>query len=152
MRRTEPAFLGGAVAVAMALMTPMASAQGTGVNPARPVPPQTNQTPGLEAPAEKRSYETVNRATTIHSDDLIGAKVRNEQDETIGTIAALLISTDARVEGVVLDVGGFLGIGARQVVVPMEQLSMNGADVRLQRGSRDSLRGLPPYQRSREGR
>lgn len=150
MRRS--ASLGGGAAVALALVAPVALAQGTGASPARPVPPQTNQTPGLEAPAEKRSYETVSRATTIHSDDLIGAKVRNEQDETVGTIAALLISTDARIKGIVLDIGGFLGIGARQVVVPMERLSMNGADVRLQQGSRDSLRSLPPYQRSRDNR
>ncbi|MGE0661181.1 MAG: PRC-barrel domain-containing protein [Reyranellaceae bacterium] len=150
MRSTQPKLIAGCLA--LALVAPTALAQGTGVSPTRPIPPQTNQTPGLEAPAEKRSYEAVNRATTIHSDDLIGAKVRNERDETIGTIAALLISTDARVEGVVLDVGGFLGIGARQVVVPMARLSMNGADVRLQEGNRDSLRSLPPYQRSRDRR
>lgn len=145
-------FPGGGAALALALVAPVALAQGTGVPPTRAVPPQTNQTPGLEAPPEKRSYEAVNRATTIHSDDLIGAKVRNERDESIGTIAALLISTDARIEGVVLDVGGFLGIGTRQVVVAMERLSMSGADVRLQKGSRDSLRVLPPYQRSRDNR
>lgn len=134
--------------------------------PPTTIPPATNQTPGLRAPAETRpgeparaenpggvpatrpsSEETMNIATAVHSDDLIGAHVRNVSNEKIGTVEALLISPDGKVAGVVLDVGGFLGVGTRQVVVPMELLSMTGKDVRLVEGTKDSLRALPPYQR-----
>ena len=136
------------VAAALAFLPGLALGQQN--PPLKPIPPDTNQTRGLEAPAEKRAYETVNSATTIHSDDLIGAAVRNEQDETIGTVDGLLISTGARVEGVVLDVGGFLGIGSRQVVVTMDQLSMIGDDLRLTDATRESLKKLPPYQGKRK--
>lgn len=135
--------------------------------PPTAIPPATNQTPGLRAPAETRpgeparatnpggvpgkppsaTSEPVNIATAVHSDDLIGASVRNERNESIGTVEALLISPDGRIAGVVLDVGGFLGMGKRQVVVPMAQLSMAGKDVRLTEGTKESLRTLPPYQR-----
>ena len=135
-------------AAALAFLPAVALAQQSGV-PFKPIPPDTNQTRGLEAPDENRTLATVNSATAIHSDDLIGATVRNEQDETIGTVDGLLISTDAKIEGVVLDVGGFLGIGSRQVVVKMDQLSMIGDDLRLTNASRDSLRKLPPYQSKR---
>lgn len=130
------------------------------------VPPATNQTPGLPAPPETRPgeparavnpggvpngaptrVEAVNIATAVHSDDLIGATVRNDRNDSIGTVDALLISPDGKVAGVVLDVGGFLGIGGRQVVVPMDELSMTGKDVRLDRGTRETLQTLPPYQR-----
>lgn len=130
------------------------------------VPPATNQTPGLQAPPETRPgepararnpggipndaptrVEAVNIATAVHSDDLIGATVRNDRNQTVGTINALLISPDGKVAGVVLDVGGFLGVGGRQVVVAMDDLSMAGKDVRLNHGSKETLQTLPPYQR-----
>jgi hypothetical protein len=147
--------------VAMAQQTPPAS----NTNPPTAIPPATNQNPGLRAPAETRpgeparadnpggvpgkpgAVEPVNIATAVHSDDLIGATVRNERNQNIGTVEALLISPDGKVAGVVLDVGGFLGVGARQVVVAMSQLSMVGKDVRLIEGTKDTLQSLPPYQR-----
>jgi hypothetical protein len=157
--------------LAAVLMASVALAQQTQAptpqQPPTAIPPATNQTPGLRAPAETRpgeparaenpggvpgapassANEPVNIATAVHSDDLIGASVRNERNENIGTVEALLISPDGKVAGVVLDVGGFLGMGTRQVVVPMAQLSMAGKDVRLIEGTKASLRALPPYQR-----
>ena len=147
--------------VALAQQTPPAG----NANPPVAIPPATNQNPGLRAPAETRPgeparadnpggapgkpgvVEPVNIATAVHSDDLIGATVRNERNQNIGTVEALLISPDGKVAGVVLDVGGFLGVGTRQVVVAMSQLSMVGKDVRLTEGTKDTLQSLPPYQR-----
>jgi hypothetical protein len=149
-----------------AAMAQQSQTPATPQQPPTAIPPATNQNPGLRAPAETRpgeparatnpggipgappsDNEPVNIATAVHSADLIGATVRNERNENIGTVEALLISPDGKVAGVVLDVGGFLGMGARQVVVPMAQLSMVGKDVRLTEGSKNSLRALPPYQR-----
>ena len=158
--------------MAAALVAATAAAQ-QGTAPSAPqqppttVPPATNQTPGLRAPAETRPGEPARAenpggvpaprpgtevdpasiATALHSDDLIGASVRNERNESIGKVEALLTLPDGKVAGVVLDIGGFLGVGARQVVVPMAQLSMAGKDVRLIDATKDDLRGLPPYQR-----
>lgn len=158
-------FIAGLAALVFAAGS--AAAQQSRTQPPTTVPPATNQTPGLQAPTETRpgeparatnpdgipgappavANEPVNIATAVHSDDLIGAAVRNERNESIGTVEALLISPDGKVAGVVLDVGGFLGVGTRQVVVPMNQLSMAGKDVRLTEGTKDTLRALPAYQR-----
>jgi hypothetical protein len=77
----------------------------------------------------------------------------------IGTVDALLIGKDARVVGVVVEVGGFLGVGARRVVVPMTQLGMidddnvrqHGRDPRAAR-DRTGLRAPSPAGRLREKR
>jgi sporulation protein YlmC with PRC-barrel domain len=56
-------------------------------------------------------------------DDLIGADVRNAQDEDLGDIADVVL--DARtgdVQYVVVSRGGFFGIGSEDVAVPWEHL------------------------------
>lgn len=102
-------------------------------------------TPNATAPGPMTSADM---AGAINSDDLIGKKVKNSSDETVGSIDALLVSKDARVVGVVLDVGGFLGIGGKKVVVPMNQLSVAGRDdVRIPTASKEQLQQAPAYEK-----
>ncbi len=54
----------------------------------------------------------------------MGARVFNAADETVGDINDAIISLDGTVEGVVLGVGGFLGIGEKRVAIEMQQLSV----------------------------
>lgn len=92
----------------------------------------------------------VDTLSAMNSDDLIGSNVRNSANEVIGKIDSLLLSKDARIVGAVIDVGGFLGLGARQVVVPMEQLSMIDADnVSLPSATKESLKAVPAYEKPR---
>ncbi len=51
---------------------------------------------------------------------LIGLDVTNPEGETLGKVAALEIGPDGQVVSVVIEAGGFLGMGARQVAVPYE--------------------------------
>lgn len=51
---------------------------------------------------------------------LIGLEVTNPEGETLGKVAALEIGPDGQVVSVVIEAGGFLGMGARQVAVPYE--------------------------------
>lgn len=51
---------------------------------------------------------------------LIGLDVTNPEGETLGKVAALEIAPDGQVVSVVIEAGGFLGMGARQVAVPYE--------------------------------
>lgn len=51
---------------------------------------------------------------------LIGLEVTNPEGETLGKVAALEIGPDGQVVAVVIEAGGFLGMGARQVAVPYE--------------------------------
>lgn len=61
------------------------------------------------------------------SSDLVGMKVVGSNDESIGKVSDLIIE-DNQVVGAVLDVGGFLGLGAKKVGVPWDALSVTEAD------------------------
>src|SRR5690606_33163399 len=52
---------------------------------------------------------------TLSSDMLLGAPVTNAAGDTIGNIDSLILVGRFRVVAAVVDGGGFLGIGARQV-------------------------------------
>lgn len=54
---------------------------------------------------------------TTLADDLIGLPVTGQQEERIGTVASLLFDADHEIVGVVIEVGGFLGFGSKQVAL-----------------------------------
>ena len=53
---------------------------------------------------------------------LIGLNVYNDQNEKLGDISELLIDKSGKVEGVVIGVGGFLGMGQHDIKVDMAKL------------------------------
>ena len=146
-------------AAALAISLPLSvSAQQSPPTGAAPAPaermdsttPPSATAPGTTAPSATAPgpMTSADMAGAINSDDLIGKKVKNSSDETVGSIDALLVSKDARVVGVVLDVGGFLGIGGKKVVVPMNQLSVAGRDdVRIPTASKEQLQQAPAYEK-----
>ncbi|MDX6805342.1 PRC-barrel domain-containing protein [Terrihabitans rhizophilus] len=54
--------------------------------------------------------------------DLMGRTVYNDQNETIGDIGDVLLDKSGDVSAVVINVGGFLGLGASEVAVPFASL------------------------------
>lgn len=66
---------------------------------------------------------TVSTWNLMRAGDLQGRTVIGRNDETIGTIDDLYLDYDEHtVRYVTMDVGGFLGIGAKRVLVPFERL------------------------------
>jgi hypothetical protein len=54
-----------------------------------------------------------------------GNAILGEGDERIGEISELVVDpNNGDLQAALVDVGGFLGIGERQVAVPMDQLSI----------------------------
>ncbi len=53
---------------------------------------------------------------------VIGVNVYNEANEKIGDISEIIIDSTGRVDGAVISVGGFLGMGEHLVAVPLTQL------------------------------
>jgi hypothetical protein len=58
----------------------------------------------------------------MRASKLIGASVRNDANESIGSINELILAKDGRVAAVVVGVGGFLGIGEREVALDFKSL------------------------------
>lgn len=61
---------------------------------------------------------------TILANDLIGSSVYSPDGETVGDINDLIVNFNGDVEGVVIGVGGFLGIGEKEVAVEMAAISL----------------------------
>jgi sporulation protein YlmC with PRC-barrel domain len=53
---------------------------------------------------------------------LIGLDIYNEQNEKLGDISEVLLDKSGKVTGVIIGVGGFLGVGQRDIKVSMEKL------------------------------
>lgn len=84
----------------------------------------------------------------LTADMLTGANVHDATDASIAEISDLVLTEEGQVTHVVLDVGGFLGIGAKSVALPMENLTVaqNGDSVRLWVDmTREELEALPEH-------
>src|SRR3954447_625252 len=60
------------------------------------------------------------QAAKLHS--VLGAPVRTETDEDAGRMVDVLADPAGNIQAAVIEFGGFLGIGARRVVVPWSEL------------------------------
>lgn len=63
----------------------------------------------------------------VRASRLIGTTVRNAAGESIGDINDVVLGTDGQVRAVILGVGGFLGLGEREVAVTMKALQLQSA-------------------------
>jgi sporulation protein YlmC with PRC-barrel domain len=53
---------------------------------------------------------------------LIGLDIYNDQNEKVGDVSEILLDQSGKVSGIVIGVGGFLGMGERNVMVEMSKL------------------------------
>jgi len=71
----------------------------------------------------------------MSADDLEGSYVYGANDETVGEIDTLLIGDNGQIDRVVINVGGFLGLGEKPVAVTFDELqvlkNVEGDDVRI---------------------
>ena len=94
--------------------------------------------PMLTAPAvEREGYAnaTADEVAALTAEDLEGSYVYGANDETVGEIGALVMGDNGEVGQVVINVGGFLGIGEKPVAVTWDELQImknaEGDDFRI---------------------
>ena len=77
---------------------------------------------------------------------LIGRDVINEQNEEVGEIDDFVIGRD-QVLFVILEVGGFLGIGEHLVALPASSIDMETVKgkIRIKSASRSQLQKMPQF-------
>jgi hypothetical protein len=96
-------------------------------------------------PIAKVDVQTVSAG--YRASKVIGSNVVNEANETIGKIDDLLVTRDGKEPYAVLSVGGFLGIGARLVVVRYDSLRFDPDNkIVLPGGTKDGLTMLPAFE------
>jgi sporulation protein YlmC with PRC-barrel domain len=83
---------------------------------------------------------------------LVGTKVKNDNKDTVGSIEDVYLDGSGRIQTVVLSVGGFLGLGAKDVAVKWSDLKQgrDGKSVAITTNlSKDDLKALPDYKYQR---
>ena len=115
---------------------------------------QDVERPMLTAPAvEREGYAnaTADEVAALTAEDLEGSYVYGANDETVGEIGALVMGDNGEVGQVVINVGGFLGIGEKPVAVTWDELQImknaEGDDFRIYiDSSKEALKAQPEYQ------
>ena len=126
-----------AAIVALALAASPALAQ----TPTNPSPTATSRS------AQPQWYS--HQGTELRASKLIGTTVKNSANELIGSINEVVLSNDGKVAAVVIGVGGFLGMGEREVAVNYDSLRIsrdsNDKTVVALDATKDSLKAAPEW-------
>ncbi len=127
----------------VALMAVPAMAQDTDatMQKSEPMPAAEHQ--------EMKAAKTAAYSGELSADDLLNKSVKNAAGEAIGDINDIRIDSSGKIAAVVMGVGGFLGLGEKNVAVPFEQLTFardqDGALVITANVTKDSLQTAPEY-------
>ncbi|KZS49471.1 MULTISPECIES: PRC-barrel domain-containing protein [Rhizobium] len=115
---------------------PAAPTQAAPADPAAPKPPIT---PDVTKPAGDAAQAPAPAATTdtaqagyiteqapdqISANTYIGQSVYNGNNESIGSVNDLIMKKDGGLVAAIVGVGGFLGIGEKNVAVPMDKITV----------------------------
>ena len=99
---------------------------------------------------EREGYEMVS-VDAVEVENLTGTNVYGVDDENVGNIADLIVSDTGEVQSVLVEVGGFLGIGGKQVEMSLDALTMlrnpNTDDLRVYvDATREEIENMPDYE------
>ena len=81
---------------------------------------------------------------------VLGKDVYNDKNEVVGKAEDLILSRERAVSYVILGVGGFLGIGEHDVVIPVNQFKLTGDKLILAGATKESIRAMPRFEYSRK--
>ncbi len=84
-------------------------------------------------------------AFNLTVDEMDGMSIYDSTGERVGEVDDILIGEDGTSMAASLDIGGFLGIGEKDVVVPLDSLTM-GEDGLVTTMDREGLESLPEYE------
>ena len=76
------------------------------------------------ATAQPAGFMHQQNASEWRGSKLIGASIYGPDNKSIGDINDVLIGNDGRVTAVVVGVGGFLGVGEKNVALPFQALNV----------------------------
>ncbi len=89
----------------------------------------------------------------LAADLLLKAKVHDADGNIFGDVEDLILNENNQVEGVIIGIGGFLGVGEKRIGVRYSALEFADKDgktiVSLPQATKDVLNSLPEYKRSR---
>jgi hypothetical protein len=109
-------------------------------------PPPEAPAPDKAAPAPSEPPKTV--LEKDETQGILGKTVRDSAGKEMGRIVNVIVDRASQPRAVVVDFGGFLGVGSRKIAVDWAALRMGGADKPDQITldlSRDQVKAAPEY-------
>ncbi len=100
------------------------------------------------AAAQTPTFMDVQNDTEVLGTDFIGTPVNDKSGQQIGKIANLVFDQTGRIELAVIGVGGFLGIGEKDLAVPFDAVKsevVNGQNVFVIDATKAQLVAAPIY-------
>lgn len=111
---------------------------------------------GSDAYAQGVSFQKGQVAGELATVRLAGTRVFNAKTDVIGTISDVVLGADGRASTVVINVGGFAGVGSKQVGVAYSALKVgpvvDGSRVLLLDVTKEQLQAAPTYIATDPGR
>jgi sporulation protein YlmC with PRC-barrel domain len=149
---------------------PSGTDQNTAEQPAQPSDTQTGQTT-TEQPAQPGTTDQqqaeqppvqvppdlvvsdIDGSKAILASNFIGSAVYSTANENIGDINDLVFDAEGKVNAAVIGVGGFLGMGEKDVAVPLDKITLtkdeNGAMKHVIAATREQLDAAPAFDKTR---
>jgi sporulation protein YlmC with PRC-barrel domain len=103
----------------------------------------TAQAPSVAAPSASSSM------MRLLASDIYKANVYDNSENKIGDVTDLVINNDRNITTAVIGVGGFLGVGQKDIAVPFKDLkisSRNGKEWLALNRTKEELRSMPRYE------
>ena len=72
--------------------------------------------------AQGTNFQSMEGANTWRASKLPGVAVYGPDNKKVGDVTDVLMDHDGKASGIVIDVGGFLGMGQKDVAVPFDQV------------------------------
>lgn len=118
-----------------------------------PAQPQAQQpaTPDSTA-TDSASSVTIDASKAMLATSVIGSSVFTAADENIGDINDLIVDNNGTIQAAIVGVGGFLGMGEKDVAVPLNKLNVtrdeNNAIKLTIAASRAELENAPAFDKT----
>jgi sporulation protein YlmC with PRC-barrel domain len=102
------------------------------------------------APINSGATVSTNAAATANvitadAKNLVGRSVVDSQGKSLGKVDSVLVDAGGKVKYVIVGVGGFLGIGEKDVALRWDDLQNQGGDRIVANVTKDQLTSLPGY-------
>lgn len=98
-----------------------------------------------------RGFMNAAPANGSQASNLIGAEVKTSNNEDVGAVSDLIIDQKGQVVAVVVGVGGFLGMGEKDVAIGWDDVTRSGTsdDIQLKiKATRDGLMSAPEFKQA----
>jgi len=133
----------GGLLSSVVIVTAFAQSAPPSPAPSSPQAPMATPAPAPK-PAGTTATAPASQSSQWRASKLVGLNVYNDQNEKLGAISEILMDKSGKVEGVIIGVGGFLGMGQRDIKVEMSKLKFVDEPVKVSAAPTTTTTGANP--------